>query len=156
MDRDASSKIENARRMEREYLHMACSGDYKIDGVDTKVSSKICYWRSQFKEPFNDALKKYNAKLEEMKQTAQSIKQQSEYQEQIALQQRIIDQQRSQQAFQDSMNALGDLGEKMQNSSMQMQQYLLNQSSPQVAPLSLPGSNQIKCVNVGSVTNCRY
>jgi len=99
---------------------------------------------------------KYNLKLEEQKRTAQSIEQQQKYQEQIALQQRIIDQQRSQQAFQDSMNELSDLGKQMQNSGMQMQQYFLNQSPPQVAPLSLPGSNQVNCVNVGSVTNCRY
>lgn len=154
--RDASSKIENAQRMEREYLHMACGDAYKINGVDTSVSSKICSWRNRFKEPFNNALEKYNAKLEEQKKTAQSIKQQQKYQEQIALQQQIINQQRSQQAFQDSMSALSDLGKQMQNSGMQMQQYFLNQSSPQVAPLSLPGSNQINCVNVGSVTNCRY
>lgn len=156
--RDASSKVENARRMEREYLHMACSGDgdYKIDGVNTDISSKICSWRSQFKEPFNVALEKYNAKLVEMKQTAQGIEQQRLYQEQIALQQRIIDQQKSQQEFRDSMNALSEIGKQMQNSGMQMQQYFLNQSSPQVAPLSLPRSNQINCVNVGSVTNCRY
>lgn len=154
--RDASPKVENARRIEREYLHMACSDDYKIDGVSTDISSKICSWRSQFKEPFNVALEKYNAKLVEMKQTAQGIEQQRKYQEQIELQQRIVDQKKSQQAFQDSMNALGEIGKQMQNSSMQMQQYFLNQSSPQVAPLSLPGSNQINCVNVGSVTNCRY
>lgn len=154
--REASSKIESARRMEREYLHMACSGNYKIDGLNVEISSKICSWRSQFQEPFNDALAKYNLMLEEQKRTAQSIEQQQKYQEQIALQQRIIDQQRSQQAFQDSMNALSDLGKQMQNSGMQMQQYFLNQSPPQVAPLSLPGSNQVNCVNVGSVTNCRY
>jgi len=156
--RDASSKIENVRRMEREYLHMACSDSYKIDGVDADVSSKICTWRNQFKVPFNDALEKYNAKLEEQKRTAQSIQQQQKYQEQIALQQGIIDEQRSQQDFQNGMNALNDLGKQMQmqNSSMQMQQYFLNQSLPQVAPLSLPGSNQINCVNVGSVTNCRH
>ncbi|MEI6336364.1 MAG: hypothetical protein WCS87_17535 [Methylococcaceae bacterium] len=156
--RDASSKIENARRMEREYLHMACSDSYKIDGVDADVSSKICSWRNQFKVPFNDALEKYNAKLEEQKRTAQSIQQQQKYQEQIALQQGIIDEQRSQQDFQNGMNALNDLGKQMQmqNSDMQKQQYFLNQSLPQVAPLSLPGSNQINCVNVGSVTNCRH
>jgi hypothetical protein len=103
-------------------------------------------------------LEKYNAKLEEQKRTAQSIQQQQKYQEQIALQQRIIDEQRSQQDFQNGMNALSDLGKQMQmqNSSMQMQQYFLNQSLPQVAPLSLPGSNQINCVNIGSVTNCRH
>ncbi len=100
--RDASSKVENARRMEREYLRMACSDDYKIDGVDADISSKICSWRSQFKEPANVALEKYNAKLEEMKQTAQSNKQQRKYQKQIAL-----------QAFQDSMNTLSKLGKQM-------------------------------------------
>jgi hypothetical protein len=154
--REASSKIESARKMEREYLHMACDGGYEFDGVDLEISSKICTWRNQFKEPFNDALAKYNIELEDQKRTAQSIEQQQKYQEQIALQQSIIDQQRSQQAFQESMNALSDLGKQMQNSGMQMQQYFLNQPPPQVAPLSLPGSNQINCVNVGLVTNCRY
>lgn len=29
-------------------------------------------------------------------------------------------------------------------------------SAPQVQPLSLPGSGQIRCINTGMYTNCRY
>ena len=37
-----------------------------------------------------------------------------------------------------------------------MQQPYPQYSAPQVQPLSLPGSGQIRCINTGMYTNCRY
>jgi len=41
------------------------------------------------------------------------------------------------------------------SNSMQQTQYP-RYSAPQVTPLSLPGSGQIRCINTGMYTNCRY
>ena len=35
-------------------------------------------------------------------------------------------------------------------------QYQMNRPTVQPAPLSMPGSNQINCINTGRFTNCRY
>lgn len=35
-------------------------------------------------------------------------------------------------------------------------QYQMNMPTVQPAPLSMPGSNQINCINTGRFTNCRY
>lgn len=154
--KEADLNLERARQIEREYLYLACNGSYEIDNLEKELSSKICSWRSQFEEPLSVALAQYAEKLEQMKQTAKTVEQQRRYQEQIAFQQQIIRQQQSQQVIQDGVNALSQIGQKMHNSGLQMQQYFMNQISPQVAPLSLPGNDQINCVSVGPVVNCRH
>lgn len=40
--------------------------------------------------------------------------------------------------------------------SSSMQSGYPNYSAPQVTPLALPGSGQIRCINAGIYTNCRY
>jgi hypothetical protein len=46
------------------------------------------------------------------------------------------------------------------NQQTQQQTQALQQApqyvAPQVAPLNQPGDNQIRCINTGIVTNCRY
>lgn len=153
---EANRDIDSARKMEREYLYLACNGAHSIKVLDEGTATKICTWRDQFKQPYNDALARYNQQLEQMKQRAQTAEQQRQIQQQIALQQQIIEQQQSQRAFQQGLNALDQLTQQMQRSTMQMQQQMMNQPMPQVAPLSMPGSNQIRCIHVGSTTNCRY
>ena len=78
-----AADIEKAKRMEREYLHLACNGKHGIRGLDKEISTKICVWRSQFQEPFKDASKIYGEKLEAMKSEAKSQAERRLIQEQI-------------------------------------------------------------------------
>jgi len=153
---EVNQNIDYARQIEREYLYLACNGAHSIKGLDAGTATKICTWRDQFKQPYDDALARYNEQLEQMKHRAQTAAQQRQIQQQIALQQQMISQQQSQMAFQQSLNTLDQFSQQMQRSTMQMQQQMMNQPAPQVAPLSMPGSNQIRCIHVGPTTNCRY
>jgi len=53
------------------------------------------------------------------------------------------------------MQQIQELNQQLQqtgNSWQPMPQY----TAPQVAPLTRPGGNQIRCINTGPYTNCRY
>lgn len=154
----AQVNIERARKMEREYLYMACNGKHDIDGLDNKTATKICNWRSQFKDPYEKALARYTQEMEQLKQKAEVAEQQRIAQQQLDVQQRRLQQQQSQQDFQQFANALGQFGQQMQNSGQQMLNSVTNQPTPQVnfAPFTPQGNNQIRCINTGPITNCRY
>lgn len=154
----AQGQIERARQMEREYLYMACNGKHTIDGLDNETATKICNWRSQFKEPFEKSLSKYTQDMEQLKQRAEAAQQQRLAQQQIDVQQRQLQQQQLQQGLQQFANALGQFGQQMQYSGQQMLNSAMSQPAPQVnfAPFTPLGGNQVRCVNAGSVTNCRY
>jgi hypothetical protein len=143
-----NTSVDQAKKIEREYLYMACNGKYTIDGLNKETSNKICSWRDQFKEPYEKALAKYKNDLEQMKQRAETAEQQRLLQEQIQIKQRQI-------AVQESINAMGQMGQQMQNSSDQMLQSIMSQPPPQVIPMTPLGGNRVNCVTVGSVTNCR-
>ena len=154
----AQSNIERARQIEREYLYLACNGKHVIDGLDSQVATKICNWRSQFKDPYEKSLAKYTSDMEALKRKAESANQQRVAQQQLDLQQRRLQQQQSQIEVQQLNNALTQFGQQMQNTSQQMLSSVISQPAPQVnfAPFTSPSSNQIRCINTGPVTNCRY
>lgn len=154
----AHSSLERARRIEREYLYMACNGKHEINGLDKQTATKICTWRDQFKAPYKHALEKYALELERLKHDAESAKQQHATQQQIAQERERLQQQQVQQGLQQGVNALGQMGQQMQFMGQQMLQNSMNQPAPQVdfTPWTPSGSNQIRCINTGSITNCRY
>lgn len=154
----AQSNIERARQIEREYLYLACNGKHVIDGLDSQVATKICNWRSQFKDPYEKSLAKYTSDMEALKRKAESANQQRVAQQQLDLQQRRLQQQQSQIEVQQLNNALTQFGQQMQNTGQQMLSSVMSQPAPQVnfAPFNSSGSNQIRCINTGPVTNCRY
>lgn len=155
---NALSSIEIARQKEREYLYMACNGKHVISGLDKQTSTKICTWRSQFQVPYEKTLAKYTQYVEEMKRKSALQNQQRMAQQQLNLEQQRLQQQQSNQEIQDLTNAMGQLGYQMQNSGSQILNGVMSRPNPPVnfAPVMPPGGNQIRCVNVGSVTNCRY
>lgn len=154
----AQGNIERARQMEREYLYMACNGKHTIDGLSNETATKICNWRNQFKDPYEKSLAKYAQDMEQLKQKAEVAEQQRLTQGQIDVQQRRLQQQQSQQDLQQFANALGQFGQQMQNSGQQMLNNVMNQPTPQVnfTPFTPAGGNQVRCVNSGPITNCRY
>lgn len=154
----AQSNIERARKMEREYLYLACNGKHAIDGLDSQTATKICNWRGQFKDPYEKSLAKYTSEIEALKLKAEAAAQQRLAQQQLDAQQRRLQQQQSQVELQQFTNALNQFGQQMQNSSQQMLNNVRSQPTPQVnfAPFTPPGNNQIRCINTGPVTNCRY
>ena len=79
----ASNNIEKARRMEREYLYLACNGKHEISGLEKEVANEICTWREQFQEPFKLAQKQYNENLERMKIEARSQEEKRKIQKQL-------------------------------------------------------------------------
>ena len=153
----AQSNLERVRQMEREYLYLACNGKHSIDGLDNQMATKICTWRGQFKAPYEKALAKYTSDMDALKQKAEAATQQRLAQQQIDAQQTRLQQQQNQLQVQQITNALNQLGLQMQNSSQQMLNNTINQPTPQVnfTPFTAPGGNSIRCVTVGSVTNCR-
>lgn len=152
------SNIERAKKVEREYLYLACNGKHVIDGLDNQVATKICNWRSQFKDPYEKSLAKYTSDMDSLKRKADSANQQRVAQQQLDLQQRQLQQQQSQIEMQQLSSSLTQFGQQMQNSSQQILNSVMSQPAPQVnfTPFTAPGSNQIRCINTGPITNCRY
>lgn len=149
----ASTNLQKAQQIEREYLFKACNGKGSVEGLDMATYMKICTWREQFKEPYAIASANYQKTLENMKQQAATAEQQRQIQQQIALQQQVLAQQQSQQAW----NALGQVGRDLQQSGQQMLQSINNSPVPQVQPLTLSplGGNKVVCTTIGSITTCR-
>ena len=154
----AQPSIERARQIEREYLYLACNGKHVIDGLDRQAATKICNWRGQFKDPYEKSLAKYTSELEALKLKAETAAQQRLEQQQFDAQQRQLQQLQSQVELQQFSNALNQFSQQMQNSNQQMLNNVRSQPTPQVnfAPYTPSGSNQIRCINTGPVTNCRY
>lgn len=154
----AHSNLERARQIEREYLYLACNGKYTIDGLEAKIATKICSWRSQFKAPYEKSLAKYTSDMESLRVRAEAAAQQRLAQQQTDLQQRRLQQQQSQVELQQLANSLGQFGQQMQNSGQQMLNSVMNQPAPQVnfAPFTAQGNNTVRCVTTGIITNCRY
>lgn len=86
----ASEDIEKAKRMEKEYLYLACNGKHQIQGLEREISNKICTWREQFQEPFKLAQKKYSENLEKMKIEARSQEEKQKLQKQLDYQKRMV------------------------------------------------------------------
>lgn len=87
---DISTKVDLAKKMEREYLYLACNGKHEISGLDKRISTKICTWRDQFQEPFKAAQKQYMDNLERARDQARSQEDQRRAQEQLDHQRRLV------------------------------------------------------------------
>lgn len=63
-----------AQQLEREYLHMACSGKHVIKGLDSATATQTCNWRDKFAEAYAQAQAKYDQHLatQRAKQEAQA------------------------------------------------------------------------------------
>ena len=152
----AHSDLERARQIEREYLYLACNGKHTIDGLEVEIATKLCNWRSQFKDPYEKSLAKYTSEIESLRLRVEAAAQQRLAQQQTDLQQRRLQQQQSQAEIQQISNALGQFGLQMQNYGQQMLNSVSSQPVPQVnfAPFAPQGNNSVRCVTVGIVTNC--
>ncbi|RCJ09046.1 hypothetical protein DDK22_07290 [Cupriavidus necator] len=93
--------------------------------------------------------------MEQMRRSVETAEQQRQIQQQLAFQRQMLQEQRQQEALQQGLNALGQMGQQMQNSNQQMQQYFMSRPVPQVESLAPPRGNRISCLNVGQVTRCQ-
>ena len=160
-----SINVEEARKIEREYLYFACNGKHRIDKLGRDVSSKSCNWRDRFKEPYEKSLAKYNQEVEQIKLKAESAlrnaeaqrisdQQRDAQQRQLEAQREIQSREQTQQGLQGVVNLLSQMGQGMQESSRQFIQPI-QIPTPQATPFPSIGRNRTSCVTVGLVTNCR-
>ena len=87
---EISTKVELAKKIEREYLYLACNGKHNIAGLENRISTQICTWREQFQEPLRVAQKQYMDKLERTRDLARSQEDQRRAQEQLDYQRRLV------------------------------------------------------------------
>lgn len=142
--------LEAARRMEREYLYMACNGKYKIDGLDKDIATKICNWREQFRPAFEQAAEKAKQQMDELKRKGEAAQQATQRQQRITQE----EQRMQQQELQQMANGFAQIGQQMNAAGQQTLQNVTSMPAPQV--WTPQGSSQVRCVNAGVVTNCRY
>ena len=157
------AEIEKAKAMERQYLYKACSAKISVTGLTLAKYEEICNWRDQFKAEYDSAKVAYAAKLDKNKADGEKLLRdiqaqrivQMQAQQQLNLQQQAFNQQQAQQtqqSIQESLNALNNTAAQMRNSAINSMAVPM----PSVVPISMPGSNQIRCISAGVYTNCRY
>lgn len=151
----AQPKIERARQIEREYLHMACNEKHSIKNLANETAIKICTWRNKFKDANEKSLAKHKQEIEALKRQAEVMQEQRLAQQQIATQQRVEQQQFQQQQIIELANSLGQFGQQIRHSGQQMLNSTMNQPAPQVN-IQSPGRNRINCINTGFTTSCNY
>lgn len=147
----ANSSLQRAQQIEREYLFKACNGKSSINGLNNATYTKICTWRDQFKKPYAIASANYQKQLESLKQQAATAEQQHQIQQQIALQQKILQQQQSQQAW----NEMNEANQQLQQRTQQIMQGVNSWQAPQVQPITPPGGGKVVCHTIGRITTCR-
>jgi hypothetical protein len=145
--------IEAAKRTEREYLHFACNGNYKIEGLDNSTATKICRWRNDLQPMYQAAIENSKKQLQERLEIVKKAENERVLKQQIAQQQRVIEQQRNQQAMNEITNSLNNLSNSLRNSAMQTQQFI--QPMPIYQPAPLGASGRINCITTGPLTSCR-
>lgn len=147
----ASATLQRAQQIEREYLYKACNGKGTVRGLDQADYTKICTWRDQFKEPYALASANYQRQLESLQQRAASAEQQRQIQQQIAMQQYIVQQQRNQEAW----NGINQTNRQLQQQTQQTLQGIQGWQAPQVQPIIPPGGDKIICNTIGTIITCR-
>jgi len=143
--------LQQAQQIEREYLFKACNGKGSIDGLDNTAYTKICFWRDQFKAPYETASANYQRQLESMTQQAANAEQQRQIQQQITLQQQMLQQQRNQQAW----NEINQASQQLQQRTQQTLQGVNSWQAPQVQPVAPLGGSRVTCYKIGSIVTCR-
>ena len=152
----ANTSAQKAQQMEREYLYMACNGKHTIEGLDKATATKICTWRDQFKQPYEEAHAKYQQQMEQQRQqVAMQEQQRSQQQAQnLMLMQQLAQQQQqasaNQQALQGINNSLQNLGNSLNNSIYQQNHN--NSQIPYVAPPTPPGGGRVVCNTLSNGT----
>lgn len=147
----ASATLQRAQQIEREYLYKACNGKGSIRGMDEADYRKICTWRDQFKEPYAVASANYQRQLASLQQRAASADQQRQIQQQIAMQQYMLQQQRNEQAWSNFNQANQQLEQQTQQTLRGIQSW----QAPQVQPITPPGGDKVICHTIGIITTCR-
>jgi hypothetical protein len=147
----ATAQLQRAEQIEREYLFKACNGKSGIKGLANSVYTKICTWRDQFKAPYALASANYQRQLESLRQRAATAEQERQIQLQMAMQQRMLQDQRDQQSW----NQINQASQQLQQQSQQILQNMQNWRAPQVQPIVPPNGNKILCQTVGITTSCR-
>lgn len=138
-----SSSIGRVKKIEREYLHMACNGMHSIKGLKKEISTKICTWRDQFKAPYQEALNKYTENIGRAKQRAEAVKQQSmeqqasQYRAEAMKQQEAVNQQMQ---YERLMQQIQQTGQTFQNIGQQFLQQSQQYSAPQVQSIEPQGA----------------
>ncbi|MBV5339018.1 MAG: hypothetical protein J0665_05585 [Deltaproteobacteria bacterium] len=145
--------IENVKRTEREYLHFACNGSYKIEGLDSSTANKVCSWRNDLQPMYQAAIENSKKQLEERLKIVEKAENERMYKQQIAQQQRVIEQQRNQQDANEIINGLNNLSNSLRNSATQTQQFI--QPLPIYQPTPSGSSGRINCISTGPLTSCR-
>ena len=146
--------LEPARKMEREYLYLACNGKHTIDGLEPEVAKKICTWRNQFKEPYAKAIEKAKSQLDDLTKKAEAAAIERRNQQQVALEQRRIQAQQTQQDVQSFVAELNQASQQFLNNSVQMRNNVMSQPTP-MPSFGLQGNNVVNCTTIGSITSCR-
>ena len=145
--------IENVKRTEREYLHFACNGNYKIEGLDINTATKVCNWRNELQPMYQAAIENSKKQLQERLEIVEKAENERALKQQIAQQQRVIEQQRNQQSMNEITNSLNNLSNSLRSSAMQTQQFI--QPMPIYQPAPLGSSGRINCITTGPLTSCR-
>jgi hypothetical protein len=161
----ANSILQSAQQIEREYLYKVCGRNGSMKGIDTATYTKVCTWRDQFKGPYATASANYQAKLEVYRQRVANAEQQRQIQEQIALQQQLLQQQKKQhewnvasqeyQQLQQGFQQLQQSSQQLLQSSQQTLQSVSNWQAPQVQPITPFGGSKVICQTIGRITMCR-
>ena len=150
----ANISFQRAQQIEREYLHMACNGKHSIKGLDEVTARRICTWRDQFKEPYQQSMTKYTQQLELQRLQAvaqeQQLAQQSVYQQQAAQQQQTQQQQNAQALNSALQNVSKQLQQQTQNLLQQSQQY----TAPSVYSPQLSRPNIKNCYTISNIEYC--
>lgn len=147
-------KLEPARRMEREYLYMACNGKHVIEGLAPQQATKICDWRAQFKEPYEKAVQNAKQQMEQLTLKAEAAAKERQARQQIAAEQQRLEAQQSQLAVQSFMTGLNQMSQQFLNNSTQMLNGVMSQPAPS-PNFGEQGKGRVTCSTVGAFTTCR-
>ena len=143
--------LQQAQRIEREYLFKACNGRSGLKGLDDAEYTRICHWRDQFSQAYQTASANYQRQLAELNQQAAAARQQRQMEEQFAVQQLMMQRQQDQQGW-----ALLNQGAQMlQQQTQQTLQGIQNWQPPQLQPITPPGGYKVICNHIGNMTTCR-
>jgi len=148
-----NNAIDHVKKIEREYLYLACNGKHKINGLDIKIATKICNWRKEMQPMYQAAIENAKKQLEQRLQSVEKAENERALKQKIAQQQRTIEQQRNQQAMSEITNSLNSLSNSLRSSAAQTQQFI--QPMPVYQPAPLGSSGRINCITTGPLTSCR-
>ena len=139
-----------AKRVEREYMHLACNGKHEIKGLDSGIATKICSWRDELRPMYLAAIERSKKQLEQQLDAVEKSEKERMLKEKIALQQVVIGLQglqNRQQEWKEINNSINNLSYSLQNSAMQTQQMMQYMPVYQpFQPASIGSTGRINCI----------